>query len=303
MIKVLLADKLSQRALELLGEIPEFDIEVKTGLTPRQLKTEIADYEAVVIRGETTLDAAVLQEAINLKLIIKAGVDLDNIDVGHARSLNVEVRYTPKATAVTAAEYTLARMLGICRFIGPAYKSIKEGKWEIDRFLEGVELHGKTMGVIGFGRVGKEVARLTQAMGMTVVFADTLEMETGPEARKVPLHELLKISDFVSIHVPLIDSTRGLMSFEEFGEMKKTAVLIIQSRGGVVDEAALMDALVNEKIKAVAMDVHEDEVNSKKELIEHDRFFPAPYLGVLTVEGEERAGLHVIAVLKEFFNV
>lgn len=303
MIKVLLADKLSQRALELLKEIPEFEIGINTGLNPVRLKEEIKNYEAVVIRGTTTLDREILQEAKNLKLIVKAGIDLDNIDVEFAKSRNIEVRNTPYATSITVAEYTLAQMLGICRFIGPSYKSMKEHQWEKNLFSDGVELFGKTAGIIGFGRIGKEVAKREIAMGMDVVFYDILDIKTGIGARQVSLRELLKISDFISIHVPLTDSTRHLISSAEFEQMKTNVVLVNVAREGVVDEAALLDALENNRIKAVAVDVHKNDLQKKSDLIDKDKVFPTPYLGTSTVEGEERAGLHVYSVLKEFFNV
>lgn len=303
MIKVLLADKLSQRALELLGEIPEFEIDINTGMNPVQLKEEIKNCDAVVIRSTTALDKEILQEAESLKLIVKAGIDLDNIDVEFANSRNIEVRNTPVASSITVAEYTLAQMLGICRFIGPSYRSIKAHKWERNNFLNGVELYGKTAGIIGFGRIGKEVARREIAMGMNVVFYDILDIKTDISARQVSLQELLQISDFVSIHVPLTDSTRHLISFAEFEQMKENVVFFNVSRAGVVDETALLEAVENNRIKAVAMDVHENELNNKLELIDNEKIFPTPYLGASTVEGEERAGLHVYSVLKEFFNV
>lgn len=302
MIKVLLLDTLSQKALELLGEIPEFEVEVKTGLDAERIKKEIKEYEAVVVRG-TDLGKEILKEAVNLKIIVKAGIDLDNIDVEFARARNIDVKNTPFATAITAAEYTLAQMLGICRFIGPAYKSMKNHCWERNLFINGTELYGKTAGIIGFGRIGKEVAWREIALGMNVLFYDSIEIKTSIQAKQVSLMELLKESDFISIHVPLTNSTRHLISFIEFEQMKKNAVLINVSRSSVVDEEALMDALKKNKIRAAAMDIHENEFQEKLEYIDNEKIFPTPYLGAATIEGEERACVDVFAVLKEFFNV
>lgn len=302
MIKVLLLDTLSQKALELLGEIPEFEVEVKTGLGAEEIKNEIKEYEAVVIRG-TTLGKEILKEAGNLKIIVKAGTDLDNIDIEFARARNIEIRNTPFAAAITAAEYTLAQMLGICRFIGPAYQSMKNHCWERNLFINGIELYGKTAGIIGFGRIGKELARREIALGMNVLFYDAIEIKTSIEARQVSLRELLKEADFISIHVPLTNSSRHLISFTEFEHMKKNAVLINVSRSGVVDEEALLDALKKNKIRAAAMDVHENEFREKLGFINNEKIFPTPYLGAATIEGEERACVAVFAVLKEFFNV
>ncbi|MCP5108248.1 MAG: 3-phosphoglycerate dehydrogenase [bacterium] len=305
MIKVLLADMLSQRALELLGEIPEFEIDVKTSLTPLQLKEEIKNYEAVVVR-RTPLGEDVLREANNLKIIVRAGIDLDNIDIEFAESKNIEVKNTPFSTSITVAEYTLAQMLGVSRFTGRAYCSMKSGKWEKDRFADGTELYGKTAGIIGFGRIGKEVAKREIALGMNVVFYDTAGVDTGSAnipARRVSLQELLKTSDFISIHVPLTDSTSGLLSAREFGLMKDNAVLINVSRSGVVDDTALTNALTQDKIKAVVLDVNEKELHEKKEFINNEKVFPMPCLANATVEGAARSGVDVFSVLKEFFNV
>lgn len=303
MIKILLADKLSQKALELLEEIPEFEINIKTGMNPVQLKKEIKNYEAVVVRSTTTLGREILQEAENLRIIVRAGIDLDNIDVEFARSRNIEVRNTPFATTITVAEYTLAQILAICRFIGPAFKSMKEHKWENNVFSNAMELYGKTAGIIGFGRIGKEVAKREIAMGMDVVFYDILNIETDIGARQVSLQELLKISDFISIHVPSVYSTKHLISFAEFEIMKENVVFINVARSGVVDEAALLNALKNNKIKAVALNLHENELQNKFELIDNEKVFPASYLAPLTIEGQGRAGLDVFKILKEFFNV
>lgn len=303
MIKVLLADKLSLRVVELLKEIPEFDTVEKTGMTPDELRDEIKNYEAVAIRSATKLKADILEQAENLKIIVRAGIGLDNVDMDFAKSRNIEVRNTPLATSITVAEYTLARMLGICRFIGPAYKSMKEHKWEKGKFSKGMELFGKTAGIIGFGRIGKEVAKRELAMGMNVLFYDMIDIETEIEAKQVSLEELLKKSDFISIHLPLTDSSKYLLSSGEFDLMKKDAVLINVARGGVVDEAALLTALRDDKIKAAAMDVYEMEPPDNFDLIDHERVFPAPHLGASTVEGQERAGLEVISILKDFFNV
>lgn len=303
MIEVLLADKLSQRVVELLKEIPEFEIVEKTGLSPDELKQEIGLYEAVVVRSATKLSADVLEHAKKLRIIVRAGIGLDNVAVEFAKSKNIEIRNTPFATSITVAEYTLAQMLGICRFIGPAYKSMKEHKWEKSIFSKGMELYGKTAGIIGFGRIGKEVAKRELAMGMRVLYFDIIDIKTDIDAEQVSLDELLKESDFISIHLPLTGSTKNLISKNEFEKMKKNVVLINVSRGGIVDETALLTALQEDKIKAVAIDAYEKEPPGNFDLIDNEKVFPAPHLGASTIEGQERAGLDVISILKDFFNV
>lgn len=303
MIKVLLADKLSPRAVERLKEIPEFETVENTGLSPDALKQQLQDFEAVVVRSATHLTGPVLEEAKKLKIIVRAGIGLDNIDLDYADSRGIEVRNTPFATSITVAEYTLSQMLGYCRFIGPAYKSMKEHRWDKKLFSKGIELYGKTAGIIGFGRIGKEVAKRELAMGMKVIFYDVVEIETDLEVQQVPLETLLASSDFISIHLPLTESSKNLISYEQLQKMKPSTVLINVARGGVVDEKALREALEKKIIKAAVVDVYEQEPPASFELIDLENVYPAPHLGASTVEGQERAGMDAVTILKEFFNV
>jgi len=288
--------------MELLKEVPEFEIVVKSGMTRGQLRQEIKNVEAVVVRGMTRVDGETLENAEHLRIIVNAGVGVDNIDVETAASRHIEVRDTPFAPAVTVAEYTLAQMLAICRYIGPAYQSMKTHKWEKKLFADGMELYGKTAGIIGMGRIGKEVARRELVMGMKVLYYDIVEVQTDMNVRQVPLEELLQSSDFISLHLPLTESTRNLISVEAFAKMKDGVVFVNVARGGVVDETALRQALERGKIKAVAVDVYEQEPLEDFRLIDHPRVFPAPHLGASTVEAQERAGLEAVLILKEFFN-
>lgn len=305
MINVLLADTLSQKAVEFLNEIPEFEIFVKTGMNAAQLQEEIKNYEALVLSSISTLELNrdVLEKADRLKIIIKTGIGFDHIDTGYAASRHIEVRNTPFTTAVTVAEYTLAQMLGICRFIGPAFKSMKDHKWEKKIFTAGTELYGKTAGIIGMGRIGIEVARRQLAMGMTVLYYDMLDVETDLDARQVTLDELLKLADFISVHLPLTESTRNLISRDAFAKMKEGVVFVNVARGGVVDETALLEALEGPRIRAVALDVYQEEPLKDFTLIDHEKVYPAPHLAACTVEAHLRADIDAIAILKEFFNV
>jgi D-3-phosphoglycerate dehydrogenase len=311
LIKLLLTETLSQKVVERLNEIPEFEIVVKTGMNADQLKEEIKDYEAVVVSGPAILNKEILQSAGQLKIVVKAGIELDNIDVEFARSRNIEVRNTPFAAAITVAEYTLAQMLGICRFIGPAYQSMKAHKWEKLLFSGGIELHGKTAGIIGMGRIGREVAKRQLAVGMKVLYYDIIEVKADKDVdarlvtqvRMVTLDELLRASDFISVHLPLTESTRNLLSTDAFDKMKEGVVFVNVAHGGVVDEVALMRALAGDKIRAAALDVYKREPLEEFTLIDHEKVFPAPHLGASTVEAQERAGFETISILKEFFNV
>jgi D-3-phosphoglycerate dehydrogenase len=303
MIKVLLADKLSPRAVELLKEIPEFDTVENTGLPADILKQQIQDFDAVIIRSATRLTRPVLEQAKQLKIIVRAGIGLDNIDLDYAGNRGIEVRNTPFATSITVAEYTLSQMLGYCRFIGPAYQSMKAHRWDKKLFSKGSELYGKTAGIIGFGRIGTEVAKRELAMGMKVIFYDVVEIETDLDVQQVSLETLLADSDFISIHLPLTESSKNMISREQLKKMKSSAVLINVARGGVVDEKALKEALENNVIKAAVVDVYEQEPPASFGLIDLENVYPAPHLGASTVEGQERAGVDAVSILKEFFNV
>lgn len=303
MIRILLADAISPKAIESLKEIPEFELMENAGLSSDELKKEIQNVDGMVVRGTTNLNREILAEAAKLKIIVRAGIGLENIDLEFAKTKNIDVRNTPHATSITVAEYTLAHMLGICRNIGPAYASMKNKKWEKSRFSKGMELHGKTAGIIGFGRIGSEVAMRELCMGMSVLCYDVADIQTDLNVRQVPLDTLLKESDFISVHLPLTKNTRNLLSFEEFNKMKSTAVLVNVASGGVVDEEALVQALDERKIGAVAVDVFQTEPPNNFSLINHERVFPAPHLGASTQEGQERAGIDAVSILKEFFNV
>lgn len=303
MIKILLADKLTPKVVDSLKEIPEFDIIEKTGMNYKELREEIKNYEAVVVRNVTKLNKKILENAKNLKLIVKESTGLDNLDVEFARSKNIEIRNIPYSVSIKIAEHTLALMFGICRSIGPSYKIIKEHKWDMKLFSEGIELFGKTAGIIGFEGVGKEVAKRELALGMRVLFHDFYNIKTHIDAKQVPFKELLKTSDFISVHLPLNDLTKNLISTKEFELMKNNVVLINLACAGVVDEHALSEALNENKIKAASIHVSKKEVSEKFDLIDNEKIFPFPFLNNFNFENNERVGLDVISILKDFFNV
>jgi len=302
LIKVLLTDTLNPEAVELLKEVPEFEVVVKNGMTPLQLKNEARHYEALVVDGQTAIDKEILENAGHIKLIVRTGIGLDNIDVEAARVRNIVVKDTPLAISITVAEYTLAQTLAICRNIGPAYRGMKEHRWEKNRFANGIELFGKTSGIIGMGRIGKELARRQLAMGMKVIYYDIADIQTEIDARQVSLDELLRKSDFISILLPLSDSTRNMISTESFKKMKNGVVIINASNYGIIDENAMVKAIEKGKIRAVGVDVYEQEPLVDFKWIDNEVVFPTPHLGASTVEAHERAGLEAIAILKEFFN-
>lgn len=298
MIKILLADPLDKEALEELKAIPEFDVTVKTGMDEAELIRTIPEYEVIVVRSATKVTRKVIEAAKNLKLIIRAGIGLDNIDVEAAQEKHIEVANTPAATSISVAELTLGLMLAVARNLGRAYQSMKEHRWE-KKALSGIELYGKTLGIIGFGRIGQEVAKRALAFGMKVIAYDILEIKTDLPVKLVSLEELLSQADIISLHVPLTKETKYLLSRPQFEKMKKGVILINAARGGVVDEAVLLEALNSGQVKAAALDVFEKEPPVDFTLIDHPQVFPTPHIGAAAEEGQRRAGFEVVKILRQ----
>ncbi len=301
MKKILISDKLSEKAVEELKGIENFDITVKTGMSPEELEKEIEAYDGIVIRSATKLKANILEKAKNLKVVVRAGIGLDNVDLKKAEELGIRVFNTPSATSITVAEYTIGLMFAVARNIPQAYSSMKAHKWE-KKLFTGTELYGKTAGIIGFGRIGREVARREIALGMEVLFYDIFEIKTDLSAKQVELNELLKKSDYISIHLPLTDKTKNMISYRELNLMKDNGVIINVGRGGIINESDLLKILNEGKLRAAVLDVYEKEPPTNFELIDHPRLIPMPHLGASAKEGQERAGLEVVKILKEFFG-
>lgn len=302
MIRILVADPLSSKALELLKEVAEFDLVYKPDVKREDLAAEISQFDALLIRG-TRIDARILENAGNLRLIVRAGNGLDNIDLEKARAGGIEVRNTPEATAVSVAEYTIGLLIFAARFLGQAFCSMKEGRWERNELFNGVELQGKTMGIVGFGRIGSQVACRALAFGMRVVYNDILNIETDLPVNGYSLDELLDVSDFISLHVPLDQTTRHLISRAQLSKMKSDAILINTSRGGVIDDEALLETLDAGHLRAAVLDVFIDEPPKSERLIQHPRVYPFPHIGAGSGEGQARIHTEVVKVAKEFFNV
>ncbi len=298
MTRILIADSLDKEAIEQLKQVPGFEVVVKTGLTEPELVSLIPDFEVVVVRSATKITRPVIEAGKNLKLIIRAGIGLDNIDTAAAREKGVEVANTPAATSISVAEHTLGLMLGAVRHHGPANLSMKKHQWEKKAFM-GTELYGKTLGIIGFGRIGTEVARRALAFGMTVIAYDVIQIKTDLPVSQVSLEELLKRADIITLHVP--KTPRPILGPAEFAMTKDGVVIINVARGGVVDEKALLEALNSGKVKAAALDVFEKEPPEDFSLIDHPRVTATPHLGASAEEGQKRAGLEVVKIIKEKF--
>ncbi|MCX6101415.1 MAG: 3-phosphoglycerate dehydrogenase, partial [Candidatus Bipolaricaulota bacterium] len=274
----------------------------KTSLTPDALLRENAEYDAIVVRSATKVRAEVIDAGARLKLIVRAGVGLDNVDAVHARKKGVEVRNTPSASSNSVAALALGHMLSLARHIGRGTASLKAGQWE-KKQLEGVEIEGKTLGIIGIGRIGQSLARKAHALGMAVLCYDAfLSASPIPKiARFVPLDELLAESDFISLHIPY-DAAKGpTLGEREIGRMKPGVQLINCARGGVVDEAALLRALESGKVAGAALDVFATEPPAAGDaLVAAQNVSLTPHIGAATAEAQARVGDEAARIVIEF---
>lgn len=299
-MKVLICDPLDPKAVGRLREAGLAVVE-KTGISPEELGEELAKgYDAIVVRSATKVRKPQIEQAKGLKLIVRAGVGLDNIDVGVAKEKGIEVRNTPRASTDSVAELVLAHMFALARSLPQATQSLREGRWEKKAF-QGIELQGKTLGIVGIGRIGQAVAKRALALGMQVI-ACRRHTEAGsplPEVPLVPLDELLAWSDFVSLHVPG-DQASPVIATGEIEKMKDGAYLINCSRGGVVDEDALLSALKSGKLAGAALDVFAEEPPKNVELLRHPQVTLTPHIGAQTKEAQGRVGDEVVDILLEF---
>jgi len=297
-VRVLICDPLAESALEGLRKAG-LDVTVRPGMDPEALAEELAKgYKAAVVRSATKMRRPAIEAAQGLELIVRAGVGLDNVDVETAREHGIEVRNTPQASSDSVAELAVAHMFALARLLPQATQSMREGKWEKKAF-KGIELAGKTLGIVGIGRIGQALARRALALGMKVVASDKyMHSSPMPEVRLVGLDELLRGSDFVSLHVPP-DPEGPVIGVREFAMMKENAYLVNCARGGVVDEAALLEALERGHLAGAGLDVFETEPPQDIALLGHPKLTLTPHIGAQTAEAQARVGDEVVDILIE----
>ena len=282
-----------------------FDVDIETSITGPELVERVKDFDAIVVRSRTKVTREVIEASGRLRAVARAGVGLDNVDLEAAKERGVEVLNSPEAPSNAVAELVLGLMLSLARRIPLGDASMKRGEW-IKRRLTGFELEGKTLGIVGFGRIGYNLARKAKAMGMRVVTDASIEKlmrfveETGAES--VPMEDLLKESDFVSIHVPLRPQTRHMIGARELETMKDGAYLINTARGGVVDEDALREALVRGKLAGAALDVFEIEPPEDTSLTGLENLIALPHIGAATVEAQAANSTIVAEKLIKLFT-
>jgi D-3-phosphoglycerate dehydrogenase len=300
-IKVLIADEMSKKAVDLLTGAG-FAVDVKTGMKPEELAAVVGQYHGLGIRSASKVKADTLANPGNLKIIGRAGVGVDNIDVKAATAKGILVINTPQGNAAAAAELAIGLMFALARKIPGADASMKRGEWEKKKFM-GVEIAGKTLGVVGLGNIGRNAASRGVGLGMNVIGFDPFPPKELPAGVKVvSFDELVAKSDFVTLHVPLTDGTKNLFNADTFAKMKKGSYLINCARGGVVDESAVLPAVQSGQLGGAALDVFGKEPPESVEPFKHDNIILTPHLGASSKEAQEKVAIELAEVFIGFLK-
>jgi D-3-phosphoglycerate dehydrogenase len=306
-MKVLICDKTAKEALDAIRNAG-IEVDNRPEITPEELVRDAAQYDGMVVRSRTKITKEVIDAASNLKIAVRGGVGLDNIDVKYAESKGVMVRNTPKASSDSVAELTVGYLFALARKIPQSSASMAAGEWK-KKVLEGTEIAGKTLGLIGLGNIGQAVARRAAALGMNVIFYRRTPTDV-PFAKQVTLNDVLTQSDYISLHVPKTADTANILGGEAFARMKPGVYIINCGRGGTLDEDALYDALVSGKVAGAALDVFVDEKVSPgnpklfqlKDKNGFNLVIGSPHVGASTVEGQDRVGGEVADILIQFYK-
>ena len=293
--KIIVTDGLEGRGLEILSKAAQVD--ERAGISPDELIEVISEYDALIVRGQTRVNDKVFSAASNLKVVGRAGVGVDNIDLAAANLNNVTVVNSPSASTQAVAEHVLALLFSLARSIPAADGTMKSGLWHKKQFV-GVEIKDKILGVIGVGNIGGSLAQMSKSLGMLVIGYDPLIPDAEIEhrgAKPVNIQELFVHSDFISVHVPLNPETRGMIDGGSFGTMKRGVRLICTARGGIVDETALLAALESGQVAGAALDVFAKEPPGMSALVSHPKVIATPHIGAQTTEAQARAAVDIAA--------
>jgi D-3-phosphoglycerate dehydrogenase len=278
-------------------------VDERIGMTADELEGMIGEYDAVVVRSATKIQARHVTAAKRLKVIVRGGVGVDNIDVTAAEAEGIRVLNTPGASSASVAELALGLLFALARQIPRADASMKSGAWDKKTFAKGMELEGKTLGILGVGRIGRSLARKASALGMVVIGADPALGATGTVdgLTLLPPDDVYGRADMISLHMPRVAGTPAAIGREQLAQMKNGVFLVNCARGGVVDEAALLEALNSGKVAGAALDVFELEPPKDLQIVLHPRVIATPHVGASTVEGQARVGLEVAEILLSEF--
>ena len=300
-MKILICDKLDTLAVENLQELGDC-IDVSNEKNKEALIEEnIADADILLVRSGTNITKELIDKANSLKIIARCGVGIDNIEISEATKKNIFVTNTPNANIISAAELTIGLMIAAARNISIADNSLKNKEWSRSEFT-GIELYGKQLGLVGFGKVARLVSERLQSFGMKIVFYDPFIESSTEVEEKLNLNELLETSDFVSLHVPKTDETKNLISKDKLSIMKSEAIIINASRGGVIDEDAVFELVNQNKLFSAGFDVYENEPpNLNKESI-NSKVITLPHLGASTKEAQQRTGKEVVDNIKDILS-
>lgn len=303
--RVLVSDKLSETGLAVLRDAPEIALDVKVGLPPAELLAIIGAYEGLAVRSATKVTKTLIEAGTALKLIGRAGIGVDNVDLVAAKARGVAVMNTPQGNVVTTAEHAIALMFALARKIPQATASTKGGAWEKTRF-QGREIFGKTLGIVGLGNIGKVVADRAQGLRMRVIAADPWIKPEQAQALGVELVDvatLLRAADVVTLHVPVVDWTQQLINADTLRTMKKGAFLINAARGGLCDEAAVAEAVLSGQLGGAAFDVFAQEpLDQASPLLGVENIIVTPHLGASTEEAQEKVAVELAENFVEFFR-
>ena len=299
-MRILVTDGMDKTAMAQLRELGHEVVE--QFYESDQLGKALRDFDVAVVRSKTKVRANHIDEAkgSRLKLLIRGGVGVDNIDVAYAKENGIDVKNTPNASSQSVAELAMGHMFACTRYISIAGHTMREDKWEKKTYGKGIELQGKTLGIVGFGRIGQHLGVMAKAIGMNVVAFARHPNAAVSEKLGIPyvsMDELLATSDFISLHAPAVDGG-ALVNEASIAKMKDGVVIINTSRGANVDEAALLAALESGKVRAAGLDVYADEPTSNKALYSHPMVSCTPHIGAATVEAQKRIGAEIVEIIK-----
>lgn len=304
MIRVLATDGMAPPAVKKLKELG-YEV-VEQFYEPEDLKKAVQDTDVMVVRSATKVRKDIIDAAAEtgkLKLVIRGGVGIDNIDKDYAEEKGVKVTNTPAASSASVAELAIGHMFAMARNIGIANATMRQGEWNKKKY-EGIELSGKTLGLIGFGRIAREVAKRATALGMNVIYTKRSgELVEEKTAKFVDMDTLLAESDFISLHIPKQADKDHVIGKEEIAKMKDGVFLVNTARGGLIDEDMLVEALDSGKISAVALDVYREEPTKNTKITSHPKISMTPHIGAATKEAQVRIGDEIVEIIEEFFKI
>lgn len=301
MVRILVTDGMEQTAVESLRKAG-FEV-VEQYYEPKELGEALKNFDIVVVRSATKIRKNHIDKALEsgrLKLIIRGGVGVDNIDVAYAMENGIQVLNTPNASSASVAELTIAHMLAVARFIHISNVAMRQGKWDKKKY-NGIELNGKTLGLVGFGRIAREVAKRAKAFGMKVIYTDVRgKLDDAGEYEYRDFEDLLRESDFVSLHCPYSCEYGPVIGKKQLELMKDGAYLVNLARGGVVDEVALLEALESGKLSGACIDVFEEEPTHNEKLVSHPKVSVSPHIGASTIEAQQRIGEEIVDIIMNY---